>query len=134
MLAAMKLNEGRATGLNLIRGYDADGITLGTAVGTAVGTVRHALPVLVGRDFVETTIETTTAAALSSADIARVVARRPALVLAGSASGLWHAPAPLRRAFETEHIALETMDLGAACRTFNVLVQEDREVVALLLP
>jgi len=26
------------------------------------------------------------------------------------------------------------MDLGAACRTYNVLAQEDRAVVALLFP
>ena len=31
-------------------------------------------------------------------------------------------------------IALEAMDLGAACRTYNVLAQEDRAVVALLFP
>ncbi|MET0291047.1 MAG: MTH938/NDUFAF3 family protein [Steroidobacteraceae bacterium] len=130
----MKLNEGRAAGLNLISGYDPEGILVGTAVGSTVGTDRHTLPVLVGRDFVDTAIEAKARAELTPADIQRIVARRPAIVLAGSAAGPWHAPAQLRRAFEDERIAFETMDLGAACRTFNVLVQEDREVVALLLP
>ncbi len=122
----MKLNEGRPGSQNLIRAYDADGIT--------VGTQRFALPVLVEAQGVDTALASTNARELTAADIERVCARQPALVLAGSASGPWHAPAAVRREFETRHIAFETMDLGAACRTFNVLLQEDREVVALLLP
>jgi uncharacterized protein len=31
-------------------------------------------------------------------------------------------------------VGFEVMDTGAACRTFNVLVAEQRRVVALLLP
>jgi uncharacterized protein len=38
--------------------------------------------------------------------------------------------AELRRA----GIAVETMDTGAACRTYNVLLAEDRRVAAALLP
>jgi uncharacterized protein len=38
--------------------------------------------------------------------------------------------AELRRA----GIAVEPMDTGAACRTFNVLVAEDRQVAAALIP
>jgi uncharacterized protein len=40
----------------------------------------------------------------------------------------------LRRLCLAHGAALEAMDLGAACRTFNVLAQEDRAVVALLFP
>ena len=32
------------------------------------------------------------------------------------------------------YISVETMDTGAACRTFNVLQSEDRLVSALLIP
>ncbi len=31
-------------------------------------------------------------------------------------------------------IAFESMDTGAACRTFNVLMSEDRRVAAALIP
>jgi uncharacterized protein len=31
-------------------------------------------------------------------------------------------------------VGIEVMDTGAACRTFNVLVAEQRRVVALLIP
>ena len=32
-----------------------------------------------------------------------------------------------------DRIVLETMDTGAACRTFNVLLHEDRQVAAALI-
>ena len=40
----------------------------------------------------------------------------------------------LRALLAARQVALEAMDLGAACRTYNVLAQEDRAVVALLFP
>ncbi len=43
-------------------------------------------------------------------------------------------PSPaLRAAFREAGIALETMDTGAACRTFNVLLGEGRPVAAALI-
>ena len=45
-----------------------------------------------------------------------------------------HMPgAELRRAFADAGIGLETMDTGAACRTYNVLLAEGRHVAAALL-
>ena len=43
-------------------------------------------------------------------------------------------PDALRTALRTAGIALEAMDSGAACRTYNVLVSEDRRVAAALIP
>jgi uncharacterized protein len=43
------------------------------------------------------------------------------------------APA-LRAALKAHGIAVEAMDTGAACRTYNLLVAEDRRVAAALLP
>ena len=43
-------------------------------------------------------------------------------------------PAALRTALRAAGIALEAMDTGAACRTYNVLVAEDRRVAAALIP
>jgi uncharacterized protein len=43
-------------------------------------------------------------------------------------------PAPaLRRAFAEAGVALESMDTGAACRTYNVLLAEGRPVGAALI-
>jgi len=43
-------------------------------------------------------------------------------------------PFALRSALHAAGIVLEAMDTGAACRTYNVLVAEDRHVAAALLP
>ena len=40
----------------------------------------------------------------------------------------------LRAALKAAGIALEAMDTGAACRTYNVLLAEERRVAAALLP
>jgi uncharacterized protein len=40
----------------------------------------------------------------------------------------------LRTSLKAAGIALEAMDTGAACRTYNVLIAEDRRVAAALLP
>jgi uncharacterized protein len=43
-------------------------------------------------------------------------------------------PAPeIRQWFAQQKIALEAMTLGAACRTYNILVQEGRAVAAALI-
>jgi uncharacterized protein len=38
----------------------------------------------------------------------------------------------VRAQFAARRVGLEVMQLGAACRTFNVLVQEERRVAAAL--
>ncbi|MGH7100612.1 MAG: Mth938-like domain-containing protein [Stellaceae bacterium] len=50
----------------------------------------------------------------------------------GSQGGL--VPEALRAALRAHGIIVEAMGTGAACRTFNVLVAEDRRVAAALLP
>ena len=42
--------------------------------------------------------------------------------------------AALRAALRAKGIAVEAMDTGAACRTYNLLLAEDRRVAAALLP
>jgi uncharacterized protein len=41
--------------------------------------------------------------------------------------------AALRAEFATRKIGLEVMEIGAACRTYNVLISEERRVVAAIL-
>jgi len=43
-------------------------------------------------------------------------------------------PPTLRNALHAAGIVLEPMDTGAACRTYNVLLAEDRRVAAALVP
>jgi uncharacterized protein len=59
---------------------------------------------------------------------------RVEILLLGLGRSTSAVPAPLRTALRTAGIALEAMDTGAACRTYNVLVAEDRRVAAALIP
>jgi len=43
-------------------------------------------------------------------------------------------PPSLRRELRAHGIVTDVMDTGAACRTYNVLLAEDRRVAAALLP
>ena len=71
--------------------------------------------------------------ALEPAHLEAVYALRPSILLLGcDAPG--RVPLPLRRTLEARGIAVEAMGLGAACRTYNVLVTELRPVVAGLFP
>ena len=67
------------------------------------------------------------------ADFEAVFALRPDVVLLGAGEIQQFPPRKMRDAFESRRIALEAMTLGAACRTFNILVQEGRKVAAILL-
>jgi uncharacterized protein len=78
-----------------------------------------------------------TAAELDEAALAPLLALRPAVLLIGSdmpGAGAARIDSALRRSVESRGVSLELMSLGAACRTYNVLAQERREVVAGLFP
>jgi len=70
---------------------------------------------------------------LRESDLEVLLSTKPDLVLLGTGATHAFAPAPIRGTRVKRGIALETMDLGAACRTFNILVQEERRVCAALL-
>ena len=73
-----------------------------------------------------------TFAALTSAHLETIFALAPEVVLIGTGPTQRFASAAVRGAFAQRRIGLEVMQLGAACRTFNVLVQEERRVAAAL--
>lgn len=55
------------------------------------------------------------------------------ILLLGCGVRMERLPAGLRQALKAAGISLEPMDTGAACRTYNVLLAEDRRVAAALL-
>jgi uncharacterized protein len=70
---------------------------------------------------------------LEARDLEALFAMKPELVLLGTGDRQRFPSVQIRGAFVHAGVGLETMDLGAACRTFNVLVQEERKVCAALL-
>jgi uncharacterized protein len=73
--------------------------------------------------------------ALSEAGLAAVIeAGNVELLLLGLGRRIVPVAVALRGALRSFGIAIEVMDTGAACRTYNVLVAEDRRLAAALLP
>jgi len=70
---------------------------------------------------------------LTAAHTADILALAPELVLIGTGARQVFPAAEFGAQFLRAGIGFEVMDTGAACRTFNVLVTEERRVVALLL-
>jgi uncharacterized protein len=71
---------------------------------------------------------------LEQVDLARILALKPELLLLGTGARQSFPPPAFGAQFLRAGIGFEVMDTGAACRTFNVLVMEQRQVAALLLP
>ena len=55
------------------------------------------------------------------------------LLIIGCGSTFALAPVTLREVLKSKNIGVETMDTGAACRTYNVLAGEGRRVAAALI-
>ena len=58
---------------------------------------------------------------------------RPSVLLIGCGRKIRPLPESLRAALRAEGMVLEPMDSGAACRTYNILMSEDRQVAAALI-
>lgn len=71
--------------------------------------------------------------ALDLADFRPVIELKAEILLLGTGLHQRFPPPALLRELMAAHIGLEVMDTGAACRTFNILVAEGRNVAAALL-
>ena len=98
-----------------------------------INTIRHDGNLLVTANQVISDWATGGFDRLTAEDFAAVAALTPAIVLIGTGSRQrFPAPSLLRPLIDT-HIGFEIMDMRAACRTFNILVDEGRNVAAALL-
>ena len=56
------------------------------------------------------------------------------ILLLGCGARMAPVPMDLRAALKARGIVVDAMDTGAACRTYNILLAEERRVAAALLP
>jgi uncharacterized protein len=109
---------------NLIRGYSETELRIGEQ--------RLTRSCIVTATRLVTDWEPSAFADLTPAHLETIFALEPELVLLGTGPTHRFAPAEVRAAFTRRRVGLEVMQLGAACRTFNVLLQEERRVAAVL--
>ena len=112
-------------GQNLIRGYAPGRITINAQVhtGSLIVTPQQIIadwPPVVFADLMPGHFET-------------IVALRPEVVILGTGTRLQFPAASLIRPLVEANIGLEVMNTGAACRTYNILMNDGRRVAAALL-
>jgi uncharacterized protein len=121
----MRFTQDSSSGVNLIRSYRAGEIRINEAVFNEA--------VIVSASAVLAQPELRQVSDLGAEHTARILALQPELVLLGTGQRQIFPAAAFSAQFLRVGIGFETMDTGAACRTFNVLVAEQRRVVAVLL-
>ena len=107
---------------NLIRGYSDSELRIGEH------SVRGSC--IVTADTLITQWEPRTFAELEAAHLEALLALKPELIVLGTGPTQQFPSAQIRALLARQGVGLEAMQLGAACRTFNVLVQEERRVAA----
>lgn len=70
---------------------------------------------------------------LTADTVKPLLALQPELVILGVGEHQRMPPPPIAALFMQHHIGFECMNLGAACRTFNILMSENRRAVAALI-
>ncbi|HEY4068212.1 MAG TPA: Mth938-like domain-containing protein [Burkholderiaceae bacterium] len=121
----MKLQADRIEGQNAIARHGPDGVIVnGVEYRSSVLVPASGSPALWPVERFE---------ALTEAHFEAIAALSPELVIFGSGPRLRFPHPSLMKILISRRIGLETMDTGAACRTYNVLLAEGRAVVAALL-
>jgi uncharacterized protein len=73
-------------------------------------------------------------AEIALANLAPVLNAGAEILLLGCGPRIAQVPPALRNELRARGIVIDAMDTGAACRTYNILLAEDRRVAAALLP
>ncbi|HKU90697.1 MAG TPA: MTH938/NDUFAF3 family protein [Steroidobacteraceae bacterium] len=120
----MKFTQQRQEGVNLIRRYGADFIVVGeqeirSSCIVGVSTIAPWPP----RSVEE----------LATEHLSALFELKPEVVVLSTGAAQKFPRAALRAEFAARRIGIEVMEIGAAARTYNVLVGEERRVLAAVL-
>jgi uncharacterized protein len=121
----MKLHQDNPYALNRIRGYGPAEIR--------VNDTAYHQSLIVAAQALELDGLPHSLAQFKVQHLERLLAHGPEIILLGTGPRLVFPPRELLLGAQARGVGIEVMDTGAACRTFNVLLAEDRMVVALLL-
>ncbi|MDR5779342.1 Mth938-like domain-containing protein [Caballeronia sp. LZ065] len=121
----MKLHQDSTSALNTITSY-GDGFV-------AINLERHEGSVIVMPETPVTAWPVASFDALTAEHFQALVDAAPEVVIFGSGTRLRFPHPHLTASLARHRIGVETMDFGAACRTYNILMSEGRRVAAALL-
>jgi len=121
----MRFTRESTSGINIIRGYGGGELRINDTVyrGAVIvsGTTLAHEPAILDLD------------ALLAIDTARIMSLSPEVLLLGTGAQQAFPPPTFSARYLSCGVGFEAMNTGAACRTYNVMVGEQRRVVAVLL-
>lgn len=121
----MKFHLTRSGGRNLFTGYGVGYVSINEQ--------RYEHPIVVTADDAVMPWEATSFETLTREHFEALLELTPEIVLLGTGESLRFPHPRLTRPLAEAHIGFEAMDTKAACRTFNILMAEGRQVVAAML-
>lgn len=121
----VKLHLSMAAGRNLITAYGAGYVSVNHA--------RHERSLIIMPERTIADWAPQSLAELQAAHFAPLLDLGLEVVLIGTGASLRFPPPQVLRPLMEARLGFEVMDFQAACRTYNILVDEDRKVAAALL-
>ena len=121
----MKLHLAKTEGQNQFTGYGSGYV--------AVNNQRYERSLVVTPETIHDTWDVADVDSIGANELAFLLELKPEILLLGTgATHRFPGPAALRE-FARAQIGVESMDTAAACRTFNILMAEGRNVVAAII-
>ncbi len=121
----MKLHLANFGQQNIFSGYGNDYVM--------INKVRHEKNLIVLPDQIFESWAVESVAALSLEHFDAVLPRKPEIILLGTGNKITFPDYSLMAKIIQSGIGFEVMDTQAACRTYNILVEEDRHVAAAII-
>jgi len=126
MVPVMRLVLDSDPRIHLVRSYGGGEIVIAEQ--------RFARPLIVTPQRLIADWSATSLPELAEAQLQALFDLGAGIVLLGAGEAQTFASPAVRASFRARNIALECMTLGAACRTYNILANEERPVAAALFP
>ena len=121
----MKIERDEAPGRNTFTGYGEGYVE--------VNRTRHSSSLVVAGERLVTDWPAASLESLSADHLAAIVELAPEIVLLGTGSTFRFPEPQILAPLRNAGIGVEVMDTPAACRTYNILLGEGRNVVAALI-
>ena len=125
MICGMKFEREQTSGKNAFTGYGSGYVEVNKA--------RHAASLVVSGDRIVTDWPVQAVRELSGDHIAVILELGPEIVIIGTGARLEFPERALLAPLQAAGVGVEVMDTQAACRTYNLLLAEGRNVVAALI-
>jgi uncharacterized protein len=122
IIPAMKLSEDKPANSHIIRAYDTQSIDINGMI------FRQSL--VVSKQHLVTDWPVKSIAELNESTLAALLVIQPEVILIGTGMTLQFPHPQCYASLLNQGIGVEFMDSGAACRTYNILLGEERKVIA----